>query len=135
MAFIDWDDSLSVNIDSIDRQHKKIITLINDFYENIRDRSNQESIIKLVQGMKEYAAHHFSYEERYMKEFDFAGYQEHKEEHDKFVQKIEQLQEKLQAGKAVLSFEITSFLKKWIFDHIQGTDKKYSELLIRNGIR
>jgi len=35
MAFINWNDELSVGVSSIDEEHKKLIGLINDFYRDI----------------------------------------------------------------------------------------------------
>ena len=45
VAFINWNDELSVGVPSIDEEHKKLIGLINDFYRDIykapgEDRGN-----------------------------------------------------------------------------------------------
>ncbi len=54
MATITWtDEVLSVNIPSIDDQHKKLIDLINEFYRNISIQSSKESIFKLIKALKE----------------------------------------------------------------------------------
>lgn len=135
MAFINWNENLSVKINSIDNQHKKLIGMINDFYDNIKNRSNNENISKLISGMKEYTQMHFNNEERYMKKFSYPDYEVHKKEHDLFISKVTAVEEKLNSGKIIVSFEITSFLKDWIKNHIQGTDKKYSDFFIKNGVQ
>jgi hemerythrin-like metal-binding protein len=134
MAVIIWNESLSVKIASIDDQHKKLIELINDFYDNVSKSANDELILKLVKGMKTYTIHHFSTEELYMKRLNYPGYEEHKKEHQNFIDKVNAVEEKLQKGTIVVSFEITSFLKDWIKNHIQNTDKKYTEFFLKNGI-
>lgn len=134
MAFMTWNDSLSVKIDSIDNQHKKLIEMINDFYDNVSKRSNDELISKLVNGMKTYTLMHFRTEERYMQQFNYPNYEQHKKEHDAFISKVNELEEKIKKGTAILSFEITTFLKDWIKKHIQEEDKQYTNLFLKNGL-
>lgn len=134
MTFLSWTDELSVKIDSIDNQHKKLIDMLGDFYNNISNRSNKESISKLLMGMKNYTVMHFSTEEQYMKKFDYPEYEIHKKEHEQFVDKVKEIEEKFNSGKLVLTFEITMFLKDWLKKHILETDKKYSDFFIRHGI-
>ncbi|MFA6400255.1 MAG: bacteriohemerythrin [Salinivirgaceae bacterium] len=135
MAFITWNKDLSVKIDSIDDQHKKLIELINDFYENIKNRSNDESISKLLRGMNKYTVEHFNVEEELMKKYGYPDIEAHKKEHDKFVAKVTELEEKFNNGKVIVSFEITSFLKDWWKNHIQVVDQKYSDFFIKSGLK
>jgi hemerythrin len=134
MAFITWDKELSVSINSIDEQHKKLVDMINDFYDNIQNRSNKENIMLLIKGMKEYAKVHFTFEERYMQQFNYSDYELHKKEHQLFIEKVDSLEEKYLEGKLILSFEITNFLKDWIKNHIQDVDKKYTECFMEHDI-
>ncbi|NOU20062.1 MAG: hemerythrin family protein [Bacteroidales bacterium] len=134
MAAIVWTDTLSVKIKSIDDQHKKLIDMINDFYDNINKNSNNELIIKLVDGMKKYTVMHFSMEERYMVQYKYPHYEQHKKEHEQFIAKVNALEEKLKQGKMIVSFEITSFLKDWLKNHIQTVDKQYSDFFVKHGI-
>jgi hemerythrin len=134
MAFLFWEDELSVSISSIDDQHKKLIELINQFYENIRIASNKELISGLISGMKNYTVFHFKDEENLLKKFHYANFESHKKEHEFFLEKVNDLEERFSAGKLIISFEITDFLKKWIVNHIQETDSKYSGFLRSKGV-
>ena len=135
MAAINWDETLSVKINSIDAQHKKLIELINSFYDNIMQGSTKEKLMELIKALKDYAIVHFSMEEKYMKQFDFPGYGIHKMEHEKFVETVLNFEEKYKTGKLLMSLEITSFIKDWITSHIKGTDKQYSNFLIEKGVK
>lgn len=134
MTAITWNDSLSVKINSIDDQHKKLIEMINNFYDNINKHSNNELILNLVNGMKKYTIMHFSMEERYMVQYKYPYYEQHKKEHEQFIAKVGALEEKLKKGQIIVSFEITSFLKDWLKQHIMKTDKQYSDFFIKHGI-
>jgi hemerythrin len=135
MALIKWDDSLSIGIESIDKQHMKLIEMINEFYENIRVKSTNEVISELIKNMREYVIYHFNTEEGLLRLYGYDQFEQHKAEHDNFVKKVEDFEERFKNGKLILSFEITNFLKSWLKDHIQVTDRKYSGFLISKGIR
>jgi hemerythrin-like metal-binding protein len=135
MAYIDWNENLSVKVSSIDAQHKKLFELINDFYDNIQNRSNDESILCLINGMKQYTQTHFTTEEKYMEKYNYPDYDTHKSEHNKFIEKVSAIEEKYKNGKLILSFEITGLLKDWLKNHIQIEDKKYSDFFVKNGVR
>lgn len=135
MSLFSWNEDLSVNIDSIDEQHKKLIVMINDFYNNVSTRSSKENISILIAAMKKYTLEHFSYEEKYMKQFGYPDYEEHKKEHDSFVTRVSEIEKMFLEGKHFVSLEATVFIKDWLKDHIQGADMKYSDFFIKNGIK
>ena len=58
----------------------------------------------------------------------------HKIQHVELVKQVMEFKKKLTSGNVVFSQEIQSFLKKWLVDHIIGTDKKYTPFLNSNGI-
>ncbi|NPA35236.1 MAG: bacteriohemerythrin [Chlorobi bacterium] len=133
MKLMKWDKSLSTGIDSIDKQHMKLIDMLNEFYESIRSKSTKEITANLIKNMREYALFHFSYEENLLRKHGYLALEHHKSEHKKFISKVEDFENRFNSGKIVLSIEITNFLKSWLKDHIQGTDMKYSGFLISKG--
>lgn len=135
MEFIKWNDNMSVNIISIDTQHKKLIEEINNFYNNLSRKSNNEVISEILYQLKKYSIYHFQTEEALMKKFGFQGYKEHKKEHELFIQKVNDVEKKLSEGKMVLTVEIANFLKDWLTNHVFNTDKQYSKYLISNGVK
>lgn len=135
MSMINWSTNLSVNINSIDNQHKKLIDLINSFYDNINQGSPKAKMLELITALKEYTVYHFSTEEKLMKQFNYPDYVSHKSEHDKFVSSVFSFEERYNTGKLLLSLEITSFIKDWVAKHIMGTDKKYSDFFISKGVK
>jgi hemerythrin-like metal-binding protein len=135
MEFIKWNDKMSVNIISIDTQHKKLIEEINNFYNNLTRKSNKEVISDILFQLKKYSIYHFQTEEALLKKYGFQGYKLHKEEHDRFIKKVDEIEKKLSEGKMVLSVEIANFLKDWLTNHVFDTDKQYSEYLVSNGVK
>jgi hemerythrin-like metal-binding domain len=82
-----------------------------------------------------YTQVHFAAEEKYMKQWNYPGYVYHKGEHEAFVKKVAEFKGKFEAGQAALSIEILTFLKDWVANHIQGTDKKYGSFFNSHGLK
>ena len=135
MALIEVNGSLQTKIASIDNEHIMLIGMINDFYENIKKKTNKELISGLLKKMRNYAEFHFATEEKYFRQFNYPDYESHKKEHDSFVEKVAELESKFNEGKVILSYEITSFLRDWLVNHIKGTDMKYVEFLVAQGVK
>lgn len=66
---------------------------------------------KLVIGMIKYTQTHFSLEEKYMLQFGNTDHDNHTKEHDTFVAKVVELEDKLHTNKLVLSLGVTAFIK------------------------
>lgn len=135
MEIIRWDDSYSVRIASIDKQHQSLFNAINDFYDSIiQQKGAHEATLKLLNKLKEYTVYHFQSEEQLMQRYQFPMYGAHKKEHDEFIEKINNIEERIMTGKLVISIEITSMIKDWIENHIRKTDMAYSSFLLSHGV-
>jgi len=130
-----WDDTLSVNIDEIDEQHKVLVDMINGLHEAMRTGKGVKVLERLVDGLKNYAVEHFGMEERYMEKFKYPGYLNHKKEHERFVGKVLEFETAFKQGKASLTMDVMHFLKDWLVGHIKGVDKKYGPFLNERGLR
>ncbi len=129
MALLTWNDTYSVKVDAMDKQHQKLFELINSFYDEIGKQSQTKLIFDLIAGMKAYTIVHFNEEEQLMQQYNYPGLALHKKEHADFINKVTDLEEKLKSGKMIISFEITNFLKDWIKKHIKESDQQYSAYL------
>jgi len=134
MSLIKWQDNFSVGICEIDTQHQKLIKMVNDFYDGIKS-GQKKALGNLLNALLEYAAFHFSTEEKYMDKFGYTLRATHKKEHERFTEKTMDAKRRFDDGRLVLSLEITQFLKEWIKDHMLNTDKKYSKCFFENGLR
>jgi hemerythrin len=82
-----------------------------------------------------YALKHFSTEETYMIEFDYPEFQYHKEEHHDFSNKMIAYCSRVVDGDYQIANEILEYLKQWLVNHIQVTDKKYADCFKKNGLK
>jgi hemerythrin-like metal-binding domain len=135
MSVIKWTPANSVGIASIDDQHKKLFEHLNNFYSGLTSNQGKENLSILLNALTDYTVYHFSAEEKLMKQYEYPGFLSHKAEHDKFIATISSYNERLKAGKLIVSIEITNYLKDWIVNHILILDKKYSSYLQGKGVR
>ena len=135
---IKWEDKYSVNISMLDEEHQKIIAKVNAV--TVADWHNYtlEKIAETIHDMITYAKKHFKSEEDYMIKFKYSAYQSHKEEHDKFVERITFYYDRLILNDYIVEnniFDILKHFKQWLIDHILVIDKGYTECFNNNGLK
>ena len=134
MAYFVWKEEYSVGVREIDNQHKKLVSMINDLYESMKDGKGREVLEETITGLYLYTKTHFSFEESLMKKHGYADLPAHREKHLKMVGHVEKLGKQLQDGELTSPIQITNFLKDWLNKHILGTDMLYSEHLKQSGL-
>jgi hemerythrin len=132
---IKWDDRMSVGEENIDTQHKKLLTHLNKLIENIATESEVMAVRETLDFLKKYVDEHFTYEEKYMKEYDYPSFEEHKKVHQGFIEFLQEFREDFEAvyseGEAVsvkleaLAEKAQKFLGEWFVKHILGDDMGY----------
>ena len=135
MALIEWNENLSVNVDEIDAQHQQLVGLINDLNDAMREKRAKEALGGIIDSLTDYAVRHFSTEENYFEKFEYPETRVHKKEHNNFVEKVAIFKKGFDEGKVLLSIDVIDFLKDWLINHIQGSDKKYGPFLNEKGLR
>ena len=117
-----WNKALSVQIDEIDEDHRKLVDLYNILNHAVVERDAANYIEAVMEELISCTVWHFRHEERLMLKYGYEGYAEHKSEHQELIDSARELQQKLlQEGKPVSSEDI-GFLEHWLIGHILGAD-------------
>jgi hemerythrin len=135
MALITWNDSFSVSVAEIDRQHQKLVAMINELNDAMKQGKGKEILGKIVNNLVSYTEIHFKTEEKYFDQFGYPETDSHKREHSDFVKKVLDFKDGFDRGKMGLSIAIMNFLGDWLQKHIKGTDKKYSQFFNEKGLK
>jgi hemerythrin len=135
MAIISWKDAYSVGISEIDRQHHKIIDLINQLNDAMTEGKGKERLGKILADLISYTHNHFKAEEKLFDQYGYPDAGEHKIKHQKMTEKVLDLQKQFKAKKITITFEVMDFLQNWLDKHILGTDKKYGPYLNGKGVK
>ena len=134
MDLINWTEEMSVNIEEIDNQHKKLIDLLNELFSAMLDGKAQKIIDKIVNDLIEYTDYHFTTEENYFENHSYSGFHNHKIQHSYFKDEILIFKNELVNGKSTVPMDVFNFLKDWLTEHILNSDKKYSKYLNSKGV-
>jgi methyl-accepting chemotaxis protein len=122
---IKWGPEFQLGIESIDLQHKRLVSLINQVYAEFGAANNQKTIKKILDELVDYTAYHFGHEETIFSKISYKDTPEHIAQHRKFVDQVVSFKKEFDAGSVGLSFDLINFLKNWLLNHILKTDKKY----------
>ena len=132
---IEWDDKYSMGMSKIDDEHKQFFDIVNKAIAAKEHNDNPEELREVLHSITMYAITHFSTEENYMIEFNYPEYQYHKEKHHGFSEKMIEYCERVADGDSQVSNEILEYLKQWLVNHIQVTDREYIDYFKRNGLK
>ncbi|MDM8516057.1 bacteriohemerythrin [Desulfobacterales bacterium HSG16] len=135
MALIEWKSSYSVNVAEIDRQHQKLIKILNILDDAMRQGKGKDVLGKIVNSLIDYAQIHFSTEEMYFVKLEYPDSAAHIKEHKDFVKKVFKFKNDFNQGKLGLSIDIMNFLSGWLTNHIQVSDKKYEPFFNSKGLK
>lgn len=124
-----WDNTLSVEVEEIDEDHRKLVGLFNMLNHSVMAGDATDYIEAVLEELISFTVWHFRHEERLMLKYGYEGMAEHKTEHQQLIESARTLQQKcLQQGKSISSEEI-EFLEHWLTGHILGADMELGSFL------
>jgi hemerythrin len=129
MPKIQWNQSLSVNVPDIDKQHQRLVKLVNDLHDALHAGKGNDAAAGIIQELIAYTRTHFSYEEKQLELAKYPDIVNHKAAHTALIKKVEEFAEKIKKGQAGISIQLSAFLGDWLKNHIMVTDMKYSPFL------
>lgn len=126
MSLVAWNDSLSVGIELIDREHRKLVDLINELHHGVFSRHAKETLAHVLDELITYTQTHFVHEEKLFEKAGFPDAAAHRQQHADLTAEVIAIRDQFQAGETgLLSMAVLSFLGSWLVDHIQGSDMQY----------
>jgi len=119
-----WDPSLSIGIDVIDNQHRRIVDYINELDEAISS-NDRNDVSQVLRALADYTVTHFAFEESLMVKGGYPFSDAHRKVHESFARQVSQYQQKFSKGQDI-SRRLRSDLRIWLTDHIKRDDKDYA---------
>ncbi|MBI1390352.1 MAG: bacteriohemerythrin [bacterium] len=127
---IQWSKDLEFGIPVIDRDHRMLIEIMNDFITCAKTGSGSVQIHRTLSSLKDYTKMHFDHEETLLKEIGYEDIEEHQYAHKKFKQNIKTIEcEFIHNSREDQSIsKIRFLLYTWYTNHINNTDRNYVAL-------
>lgn len=124
MRNISWNKSLSVEVDEIDDDHRKLIDLFNMLSRSVAAGDADDFIETLLEELISCTQCHFKHEERLMLLYKYRDMAGHKDEHDELMNSVNALRRKYHEQNRKLSDEDIEYLETWLTEHILGHDMR-----------
>ncbi len=84
-----WDERYNVGIDIIDREHKKLFSILNKLYDfGRREEKSHFACQEAIKYFRDHAIQHFADEEAYMASIDYPGLETHRRIHKDFRERM-----------------------------------------------
>ena len=116
-----------MGIDSIDRQHQKLIGMINRLVKATDLTVRSEHVSDILTEMTRYASEHFRTEEELMEEYAYPLLTEHKALHQEFRKKTLEICNATMLGVESVPQVMFNYLRDWLRNHILTEDMKYRD--------
>jgi hemerythrin len=129
MQLLRWQDEYLVGQESIDREHRMLFQLINEFYDAFNESRRRSDLTRLLTQLVRYAEEHFQHEEKIMVEHAYPATDDHHKFHEELYETIYQLNTRLETDPRPLDRDAIAFLKHWLVDHILLHDKKFGAFI------
>jgi len=125
-----WEPEYAIGHVEIDRQHQKIIAILNQLYDLLgRQPAPPSETEQLFDRLADYVSTHFAYEEELLLGVGYPAddLAEHKQTHNRLLAKVQRIAAAQRDGDATALAELLPFLYgNWLIEHICGTDRLYA---------
>ena len=123
-----WDPSkLSVHVDAMDKEHMKLISIMNKLYDKHNAKASKADLKKALMELATFTTEHFAHEEAYFEKLpNYSKTQSHKLIHKELLKRVGDFIAEFES-KGVITEEFFRFLKVWLTSHIAGIDNQYGQ--------
>jgi len=135
MSLMSWSPELSVGVQALDDDHKKIIEMINELHAGMLQSRSNQVLGGILKRLAQYTVVHFNREEEMFVKTGYIAAVKHKREHEKLKAQVMAEIQKFESGTyRSLGIETLNFLRDWLKHHILESDKHYTSHLNTHGI-
>jgi len=132
---MNWSDKYSVGVRALDEQHTGLFQTLNDLHAAMLKGQAQSLTGPLLRKLVEYTRRHFAAEESMLVSTRYPELAAHREKHRELTKQVEEYVSRFEKGEITLNLSLMNFLRDWLTNHIQKTDKEYGPWLNEHGVR
>ena len=135
MSLLTWKDEFSTGVTQFDDEHKRLIGPINDLHAAMLASRSPKVVQDVLRKLVQYTQIHFRHEEEAFARAHYPLAAQHKAQHDKLAAQVQEFVTSDRGKNAHLSIDVLKFLKQWLLEHIEKSDKAYGAHLNAKGIQ
>jgi hemerythrin len=124
MALLEWREEFCTGISGVDYEHEALIHQINAVYALIENRGERDLIVDSLGEIYGSISAHFALEEQMMKRYAYDGYREHKADHERLLDEIQEISEEFEATDRLDDDRLSQRLSDWFQQHFKTQDSR-----------
>ena len=122
MPLIEWKKEYAVGVPAVDTDHRELIDLINDLYEQLQSGRYSVNMNDFLGEVYDSMARHFAREEEVMNMNEYPQYEEHKADHERVLEDINNIMYDYQDGLLKDDAIMAEMLEGWFSNHFANHD-------------
>jgi len=124
VTLLEWKNEYLIGVEELDYEHKDLFTRLNQLHGILLQNDDKDIVEACLGEIHTRLMAHFALEEHYMREQKSPGYEQHKKEHDNFLDVIVDSMEKFRFDPELSYGETLEVqLQQWIVGHITTSDR------------
>jgi len=127
---IEWKVEFETGIPSADYEHRKLVELVNELHEQAATAACPATAAASLAKIVSHFTAHFRVEEEVMRAADFAGFDEHRHDHEHLLAEIGEALYRLERGESMAP-DLVERLELWLVRHFHTWDKPMYRFLDR----
>lgn len=129
MRALVWGDILSVGVDEIDEDHRKLLDIFNVLNRAVTEGESPDYLAAILDELINCTVWHFSHEERLMLKHRYAGMEQHKAVHAELIKSVKELRQEVLESDKPMADEHIEFLERWLTEHLLTADLRLGSYL------
>ncbi|MBN2794636.1 MAG: hemerythrin family protein [Clostridia bacterium] len=127
---IKWSDDLKIGVEQIDGEHQRIFEEFDKLYSLMRVGEGIDFYPMVMNFLEDYLIDHLKHEESLQRSVEYTDYDNHKQMHDFFREKVNAFKSKQYRkiqNKDLIQLNL--FMQQWFVEHIIKEDMKLGEFI------
>jgi len=128
----EWSEVLSVGDDNIDAQHRSLVDNVNDLLVSCKTGDGLARLGEMFVFLEKYLVNHFRDEEALQEKIGFPQIDDHRKEHEDFLQQFYDLKAELGENGPSLALVVKTngIMLDWLEDHLSGSDRELGRFIM-----
>lgn len=111
MPIVAWAEEYRVNISEVDNQHMQLFVTLNKLFDVKGSNQERGTLKEVLSELVKYTETHIATEEQYMKAHDYPDLASHMKEHEAFILRGTDFQQRFEDGKIGLDVSVLFFCR------------------------
>lgn len=114
--------TIASDFSALNEHHALLVSLAQQLETEIAAGRGEAAITEHFERFLSYMALHFAAEERLMLTTGYAGFDNHRQEHEKAMATMRRLDAAHRAGQELAEEDLLRFIRSWMESHLPGAD-------------